>query len=83
MDSTTLHAVVYKSESSDDWVAFCVEYDIASSGTSEAHALQMLQEAVELHLDGIEREQLEHIDNEVGSDPVLKSFTIRAPAILK
>jgi predicted RNase H-like HicB family nuclease len=83
MDSRTLHAVAYKSESSDDWVAFCVEYDITSSGDSEAHALEMLREAVELHLEGIGREQLEHIDNEVGSEPVLKSFTIRAPAILQ
>jgi predicted RNase H-like HicB family nuclease len=83
MDATKLHAVVYKAERSDQWVAFCVEYDIASQGDSEEHALQMLQEAVALHLEDIDPEALEQIDNEIGSEPVLKSFSVRAAAILK
>ena len=82
MDKKELHAVVYKAQEGDDWVAFCVEYDIASQGTSPEHALEMIQEAVELHFEGITREQIEHIDNEVGSEPVMKTFSIRAPALL-
>jgi predicted RNase H-like HicB family nuclease len=77
-----LHAVVCRGEGSGAWVAFCVEYDIASQGDSEQQALEMLTEAVELHLEDITPEQLEVIDNEVGSVPVIKRFSVNAPAIL-
>ncbi|HLF71022.1 MAG TPA: type II toxin-antitoxin system HicB family antitoxin [Dehalococcoidia bacterium] len=77
-----LHAVIYKGEASDQWVAFCLEYDIASQGDTEKNALEMLQEAVELHLEEITPEELDHINNEVGSEPVIKKFSIRAPAVL-
>ena len=83
MEEKKLHAVVYKAEYHEQWVAFCVEYDIASQGDNAEHALEMLQEAVELHLEDITREQLDHIDNEVGSEPVVRTFSIRAPAILQ
>jgi predicted RNase H-like HicB family nuclease len=83
MAEKKLHAVIYKDQHSDDWVAFCIEYDIASQGDNEVHALEMLQEAVELHLEDITREQLDHIDNEVGSEPLVKTFSVRAPAILQ
>ena len=78
-----LHALIYKSSFQDQWVAICVEYDIASQGDSREHALAMIREAVELHLDGISKEQLEQIDNEVGSEPVVQTFSVRAPSILK
>ena len=50
MTEQTLHAVIYKDAESDQWVALCLEYDIATQGDSEEHALEMIQEAVELHL---------------------------------
>jgi predicted RNase H-like HicB family nuclease len=78
-----LHAVLYKDRHSDDWVAFCVEYDIASVGDNQQHALEMLQEAVELHFEDITQDLLDQIDNEVGSEPIVKMFSIRAPAILQ
>ena len=83
MGTKELHAVIYKGEAGGDWVAFCVEYEIASQGDSEEHALQMLQEAVELHFEDITRDEIEQIDNEVGSQPVLRMFSIRAPAVLE
>ena len=82
MDKKILHAVVYKDAGSDEWVAVCVEYAIASQGDSEANALEMLQEAVELHFDGATAEIIDQIDNEVGSEPVIKAFSVRAPALL-
>jgi predicted RNase H-like HicB family nuclease len=83
MDKKTLHAVIYKDAGSDQWVASCIEYDIATVGDSEEHALAMIQEAAQLHLEDIEEAQLEDIDNEVGSSPVVRSFKISAPSILK
>jgi len=77
-----LHAIVYKDVESSQWVAVCVEYDIASSGESETDAFSMIKEAVELHLEDITREQLERIDNAVGSEPVVRKFSIHAPPIL-
>lgn len=82
MGTREFHAVVYKGRATDQWVAFCVEYDIASQGDSPEHALEMIQEAVEGHFELASRESLEQIDNEVGSEPVLKKFSVRAPALL-
>lgn len=47
----TIHAVIYKDADSDQWVAHCIEYDLATQGDSEQHAMTMLKEAVELHLE--------------------------------
>jgi len=82
MGTKNLHAVVFKDAESDGWVAMCLEYDIATQGDSEDHALAMIQEAVEFHLEDITREELDLIDNAVGSEPVMHSFRVRAPAIL-
>ena len=81
MGEKDLHAVIYKAQYSDQWVAFCVEYDIASQGDSPEHALEMIQEAVEGHFEVASEETIEQIDNEVGSEPVIKKFSIRAPAL--
>jgi predicted RNase H-like HicB family nuclease len=83
MAEKKLHAVIYKDQRSEEWVAFCVEYNIASQGDNEAHALEMLQEAVELHMEDVTPDVLDQIDNEVGSEPIVKAFSIRAPAILQ
>ena len=47
----TIHAVIYKDAESDRWVAHCIEYDVATQGDSEEHAIAMIKEAVELHLE--------------------------------
>ena len=82
MNEKQLHAVIYKDAESDQWIALCVEYAIASQGDSEKHALEMIQKAVEFHLEDITKDQLDRIDNVVGSRPVTKAFSVRAPAIL-
>jgi len=81
MGTRKLHAVIYRG-TDGAWVAYCVEYDIASQGTSRAHALEMLREAVELHLEDISKDELDLIDNEVGSEPQLETFSVRAAALL-
>jgi predicted RNase H-like HicB family nuclease len=81
MAEQELHALIYKDAASDQWVALCVEYEIASQGDSEQHALEMIKEAVELHLEDINQEQLDRIDNEVGSEPVIRKFKAVAPAL--
>jgi len=82
MGKKTLHAVIYKDAGSDQWVAVCLEYEISTQGDSEEHALAMIQEAVEFHLEDLTRDQIDDIDNEVGSEPVIRAFSVRAPAIL-
>jgi len=47
----TIHAVICKDAESDQWVAHCLEYDVATQGSSEEHAIAMIKEAVELHLE--------------------------------
>src|SRR5438067_2242406 len=55
MSTKELHAVIYKDAGSDQWAAICLEYSIASQGDSEEDALRMVQEAVEFHLEEIDR----------------------------
>jgi predicted RNase H-like HicB family nuclease len=81
MAQRELHGVIYRGLASGDWVAFCVEYDISSQGDSPEHALEMLAEAVEGHFEVASPEAIESIDNEVGSEPVIKKFSIHAPAL--
>jgi len=83
MKDQELHAVIYKGRDVDDWVAVCIEYDIATQGDSPEHALEMIKEAVELHFEDITPAEIEHVDNQVGSEPVIKTFSIRAPSLLK
>ena len=83
MASKELHALVYKAAHDDQWVAVCVEYEIASQGDSEEHVLEMIREAVELHLEGITADELDDIDNAVGSEPAIHRFKVRAPAFLQ
>jgi predicted RNase H-like HicB family nuclease len=82
MGQQAVHAVIYKDEESDAWVALCLEYDLATQGDSEEHALAMIEEAVELHLEDMTREQIEELYIPVGSEPVIRKFSIRAPALL-
>ena len=82
MPKQSLHAVIYKDANSEQWVAVCLEYDVATQGDSEQHAFEMIQEAVELHIEDMTKEELERIYIPVGSEPLVRNFEVRAPAIL-
>lgn len=80
MPRQTFHAVIYKDARNDRWVAFCVEYDVATQGDNPEHALEMIQEAMELHFEDADAEIVSHVDNEVGSPPLLLAFEADVPA---
>ena len=80
MPRQTFHAVIYKDARNDQWVAFCVEYDVATQGDNPEHALEMIQEAMELHFEDADAEIVSHVDNEVGSQPLLLPFEADVPA---
>ena len=83
MGQQSVHAIIYKDLHSDQWVVLCLEYNVASVGDSVEHALEMIQEAVELHLEDMTKEEIERIYIPVGSEPVVRKFDIRAPALLQ
>ena len=65
-----VHVILFKE--GDDWVADCIEYGVASQGASEEHAMAMIQEAVELHIEDMNPEELERIYIPVDSTPVVR-----------
>ncbi len=75
-----VHIVLW--QEGDQWVAWCLEYDVASQGDSEEHALAMIREAVELHIEDMTREELERVSIPVDSFPLVRELDIRAPAVL-
>ena len=81
MRQQKVHVVLW--QDGDQWVAWCLEYDVASQGNSEQHAMEMIQEAVELYIEDMTREELEGEFIPVGSTPLVREMTIRVPAILK
>ena len=81
MGQREVHAVIYKDGESDQWVAECLEFGVSSQGDNERHALEMIQEALELHLEDMTREQVEEHYIPIGSEPVIRKFSIRAPAL--
>jgi len=81
MGQQKVHVVLW--QDGDQWVAWCLEYDVASQGNSEQHAMEMIQEAVELHIEDMTREELEGEFIPVECTPVVREMTIRVPAILK
>jgi predicted RNase H-like HicB family nuclease len=80
MPVQTFHAVLYKDARNDSWAVYCVEYDVASQGDSPEHALAMIREAMELHLEEYDQAIIDQIDNEVGSLPLLLPFEADVPA---
>ena len=82
MSEQTIHAVIYKDADSDQWVAICLEYDVASQGDSEEHAKEMIREAVELHLEDISKEEVELLYQPIEGDPRVHELTINAPSLL-
>ena len=83
MGKQTVHAITYKDPESGRWVARCLEYEVSTSGVSRQNALEMIQEAVELHLEDMSREEIEQILVPIGSEPTVSKFEIHAPALLK
>lgn len=61
-----IHYTLYREES--DYVAQCLDYDVASFGATKEEALRMLKEAVELYLDdeAVTQSALEISDISVG-----------------
>ena len=80
MGEQRVHIVLWKE--GDDWVAWCLEFDVASQGESEEHALAMIREAVELHIEDMSKEDLERIFIPVDSTPIVREINVRAPAVL-
>jgi predicted RNase H-like HicB family nuclease len=83
MAKQSVHAVIYKDGRSDRWVAHCLEYDVGTLGDNPEHALEMIQEAVELHLEDLTAEELAKLFIPVGSEPTVRSLEIHAPAVLQ
>lgn len=82
MAEQKIHAVIFKDAESDQWVAMCVEYDVVTQGNSEEHALEMIREAVELHIEDISEEDLEVLYQAIDGAPKLHELTIHAPSLL-
>ncbi len=80
MAEQKVHIVLWKE--GDGWVAWCLEYDVASQGDTEEHALAMIREAVELHVEDMSREALEKASIPVDSTPIVREITVRAPSLL-
>jgi len=75
-----VHIVLWKE--GDQWVAWCLEYDVASQGDNEEHALAMIQEAVELHIEDMTSDDLKRVFIPVDSRPLVREIDIRAPSLL-
>lgn len=82
MVDQNIHVVIYKDGESDQWVAICLDYQVATQGDSEEHALDMIREAVELHIEDMTADELENILIPIGSEPVVRETVVRAPALL-
>lgn len=82
MSEQKVHVVIYKDAESDQYVALCLEFQVASQGDNEQHALEMIREAVELHIEDMTTAELEEIYVPVDSEPIVREISVRAPAIL-
>ena len=82
MSTETIHAVIYKDAGSDQWVAVCLEYDVVTQGDSEAHAKEMLREAVELRLGDMTRDEVEVVHQAIDGGPRVHELSISAPSLL-
>ena len=80
MSKQEVHVVVYKDADSDQWVVECLEYGVATQGDSVEHALAMIKEAVELHLEDREKADLDFYQPVEGT-PEVHTITIDAPSL--
>jgi len=77
-----VHAVIFKDAESDQWVAMCLEYHVATQGDSEQHARAMLKEAVELYLEDLSRPELDALYQQIEGEPHLHELSVHAPSLL-
>ncbi len=82
MGQQTIHAVIYKDADSDQWVAICLEYDVASQGDNEEHAKAMIREAVELYLEDVGKEDFELTYQAIEGAPQVHELSVHAPSLL-
>jgi predicted RNase H-like HicB family nuclease len=82
MGKQSIHAVIFKSGDSENWVAICLEYDVVTQGDSEAHAIEMIREAVELHLENWTKNDFDILHQTVAGEPKVHEVSISAPALL-
>jgi predicted RNase H-like HicB family nuclease len=82
MGKQNVHAVVFKSGDTENWVAICLEYDVVTQGESEAHAVEMIREAVELYLEDLTKDEFEVIHQTVAGEPRVHEVSISAPTLL-
>ena len=82
MSEQRVHAVIFKDAESDQWVAMCLEYHVATQGDSEEHARAMLKEAVELYLEDLSRPELDALYQQIEGEPHLHELSVHAPSLL-
>lgn len=82
MREQSIHAVIFKDAASDQWVAVCLEYDIATQGDSEEHAKKMIKEAVELYLEEVDKDELEVTYQPIEGALSIHELAIDAPSLL-
>ncbi len=82
MAKQQVHVVVYKDAQSDQWIVECIEYGVASQGDSVDHALEMIREAVELHLEDRDEESLDFYQP-IEGDPQVHTVTVDVPSLLR
>ena len=82
MSEQRVHAVIFKDAESDQWVAMCLEYHVATQGDSEQHARAMLKEAVELYLEDLSRPELDALYQQIEGEPHLHELSVHAPSLL-
>lgn len=82
MSSETMHGVIYKDADSDQWVAVCLEIDIATQGDNAVHAREMLKEAVELHIEDMTHDELDALYQRIEGEPIVIELAINAPSVL-
>ena len=83
MSKQQVHVVVFKDAESDQFVVECLEYDVTTQGDSVEHALALIKEAVELHLEDMTETQLEMLYQEIEGEPEIHTVTIDAPTRLR
>ncbi len=83
MAQQDVHGVVYKDAHSNQWVAICLEYDVATQGDNEEHAVEMLKEAVELYLDGLGEEGRDILFQAIEGNPRVRKLSVDAATLLR
>lgn len=78
-----IHVVTFKSGESDEWLAVCLEPDVVTQGDSKEHALEMIREAVELHIEDMNQGDLDALYQPIEGEPSLHEVLINAPALFR